>query len=429
MVDNRTLMLAGFAASLIFVLTMLVISFTNRRYRGLWWWTLGNCIHTFSFIAFVLQDYGPPWYWGLLAGNVASLAGVICWNFSLRQFLGLKLAWRAALTSLLIATGLMHYFSAWRFDTTMRIVFISLSYVVWCLDIGLVMGKGRAIISPASRYVFQAVALGLGAFFLFRAVATLLLEPVQTVFQPSWLMSLAMGVLMTGMMAFNICFLILVAVRHEQDLQEKITELNQEIELRHTLEERLAREATLDPLTGAANRRKLDEIAHRSLALARRHRRELGLVLLDIDHFKAINDRFGHQVGDQVLIELVRAIQADLREEDSLARYGGEEFVALLPDTGLDQALEIAERLRRLVEGLRLAGAGAGASGPVRLTLSLGVSAFQAGDGSLGPILARADVALYQAKAGGRNQVCAALAGPEGAPEVFCPPRPAPAPA
>jgi diguanylate cyclase (GGDEF)-like protein len=208
-------------------------------------------------------------------------------------------------------------------------------------------------------------------------------------------------------------------VRHEGDLQAKIRELNQEIALRHTLEERLAREATLDPLTGLANRRKLEELATKSLAVARRHGRPLALLMMDIDHFKLINDRLGHHAGDAALTALADLCQRQLREEDTLARFGGDEFVVLLPHTGPDQALETAERLRAEVETF-----GRREGGPLPgLTISLGVSVFQPGDASFARLLARADAALYQAKARGRDRVCLAQAGQDDDLVLHCPER------
>lgn len=414
MLDNRTFMVAGLVATLVFFLATLVISLTTRRYRGLWWWTLGNGLYMLSFFGFVFQNYTPPWYLSLLLANLASLIGVICWNFSIRRFLGLPLPLGPGLASLILVAALLHYYSAWQFNTSLRVVVISLSYAPWCLDLARVLWREREIASPASRNTLSLTSLALAGFFLFRALATPFNPPGDTLFQPNWLVGLAMAVFMMGVMLFNICFLALVTVRHERDLQDKILELNREIELRHALEERLAREATLDPLTGLANRRKLEELAAKSLAVARRHGRPLALLMIDVDQFKRINDQQGHQAGDAALRVLADLCQRQMREEDTLARFGGDEFVALLPHTSLDQALEMAERLRGSVEAF---GRAEGCPQP-GLTISLGVSGFQPGDASFADLLARADAALYQAKASGRNRVCQARVGEAGDPPL-----------
>ncbi|MCM2329988.1 PAS domain S-box-containing protein/diguanylate cyclase (GGDEF) domain-containing protein [Geopseudomonas sagittaria] len=153
-----------------------------------------------------------------------------------------------------------------------------------------------------------------------------------------------------------------------------------------------------DPLTGIHNRRYfLDQL---DIELERRTRtgRPLSLVMLDIDHFKRVNDTWGHDAGDQVLQELCRRIGARLRRIDLFCRLGGEEFVIICPETDASQAAHLAEALRRLVQGTPFAQAG-------QVTASFGVSSARPGD-SHGSLLQRADQALYAAKGGGRNRVC-----------------------
>lgn len=165
--------------------------------------------------------------------------------------------------------------------------------------------------------------------------------------------------------------------------------------------------AHLDPLTGLSNRRDFEARALYELARAQRHRRPLSVLSLDVDHFKRINDSHGHDVGDEVLRVLAGVARQELREHDLLARFGGEEFVALLPDTALDEALVVAERLRGVLGACQVPMDG----GAVRFTISAGVAQL-ADDGSgLVSLLKAADKALYRAKQQGRNQVCLAFCG------------------
>jgi two-component system, cell cycle response regulator len=154
-----------------------------------------------------------------------------------------------------------------------------------------------------------------------------------------------------------------------------------------------------DGLTGAANRRSLDEAIARELARSRRYGHDLGVVILDIDHFKAVNDAHGHEGGDEVLRSFVRVAALTLREGDTFYRYGGEEFVALLPHTGIASAERVAARIVESVAGTPVRVRGIWVS----ITTSAGVACL-VGDGP--DLLARADAALYQAKAEGRNRVC-----------------------
>lgn len=160
--------------------------------------------------------------------------------------------------------------------------------------------------------------------------------------------------------------------------------------------------STRDGLTGLANRRQAELRLQEEAAMVRRHGLAVCLAILDLDHFKSINDTHGHSAGDQVLQETASRLQAAIRQEDVLARYGGEEFLLILRHTALGGAQQLMERLLlaisgrpfQLVDGTKL-----------DLSLSAGLSLFQQGD-ELGQVLQRADQALYQAKANGRNRFC-----------------------
>jgi diguanylate cyclase (GGDEF)-like protein len=166
------------------------------------------------------------------------------------------------------------------------------------------------------------------------------------------------------------------------------------------LVDRLRAQATIDPLTGCHNRRGFDEILSVEFARARRYNRPLSVVLLDIDHFKHINDDFGHEVGDHALQRIGRAVRHTFRATDSACRYGGEEFALIFPETGKEEAFRLAERLRLLIEQLP-----PNAEVPRSLTASFGIASFPDDAVETAELLRAADRALYQAKARGRNRV------------------------
>jgi diguanylate cyclase (GGDEF)-like protein/PAS domain S-box-containing protein len=171
------------------------------------------------------------------------------------------------------------------------------------------------------------------------------------------------------------------------------------------LEERLRELAMHDELTGLYNRRHFIELAEAELARVRRTGTPLSLVMVDIDHFKRVNDFFGHAIGDLALKELASAMRETLRGSDVPARFGGEEFVLLLTDTGLEGALSVTERLRERVGRAEVP---AGQDRAARFTISAGVAELAAGE-SFESVLARADEALYRAKAEGRNRTLSSL--------------------
>lgn len=175
----------------------------------------------------------------------------------------------------------------------------------------------------------------------------------------------------------------------------------QDITEQKELEDELERNAVTDHLTGAYNRKRFDEEIEKTLARRRRNGVVSALIMLDIDHFKPVNDTYGHDVGDDVLVTLTQLIQSSLRVPDLLARWGGEEFVIILPDTDMLEARQLAERLRHLIANYRFEVID-------QLTVSLGVTTLQPTDDSRS-CLKRLDDALYQAKFSGRNQVVEAL--------------------
>ncbi len=174
------------------------------------------------------------------------------------------------------------------------------------------------------------------------------------------------------------------------------------IELHH----QVRRQAVTDELTGLANHGRFQELLNAEIEQVRRYHHPIGLIMLDIDDFKAVNDTYGHPQGDAVLRHVARVLQENSRDADSPARYGGEELSLILPHTDLEGAHAIAERIRTAVEGLRVASTNG--QGALRITASLGVAAST--DGDKAALIADADGALYEAKRSGKNRTISARA-------------------
>ncbi|MDQ2103595.1 diguanylate cyclase [Azospirillum isscasi] len=178
------------------------------------------------------------------------------------------------------------------------------------------------------------------------------------------------------------------------------------------MQRQLERLATTDSLTGALNRGRFMARAAEEVARARRNSRPLSAIMLDIDHFKKVNDTHGHATGDEAIRTVVRVCRSMVRGVDVLGRLGGEEFAILLPETPPQGAALLAERLRRTLAetDVRIAN-GAGAGSALTFTVSIGVSALRPDEEAVSAVLARADAALYRAKNGGRNRVVCDAAG------------------
>lgn len=187
----------------------------------------------------------------------------------------------------------------------------------------------------------------------------------------------------------------------EGALQEANHALQQQLAEINLLQQKLRDQADRDPLTGVHNRRFFDGSIARELARCARHQQPLALILIDIDHFKAINDQQGHQAGDLVLTALADLLSLHSRASDLVCRFGGEEFLVALPNTDLHVAAERAEQYRAALAGIRLDWQG----NQLTSTVSLGVSVFPDHGTELDVLLRHADLALYRAKHLGRNQV------------------------
>jgi diguanylate cyclase (GGDEF)-like protein/PAS domain S-box-containing protein len=168
--------------------------------------------------------------------------------------------------------------------------------------------------------------------------------------------------------------------------------------------DQLHNQAKTDQLTGLLNRRAFMERAEQEVALSRRYERPLAVLMIDIDHFKRVNDNYGHDAGDIVLTAMAKAGAGVFRKSDVFARIGGEEFAVLLPMTGAGDAYSLAERLRETIDGARFEMDWKGYE-PIRFSVSIGVALFDEGDALIDDALKRADNALYMAKNTGRNRV------------------------
>lgn len=175
-----------------------------------------------------------------------------------------------------------------------------------------------------------------------------------------------------------------------------------------------------DSLTGANNRSYLSELAEREIALAERHGRTLAVAMLDIDHFKQVNDTYGHDTGDKVIQSLVNTCIDNLRVIDHFGRLGGEEFACILPETEESEAMLCAERLRRSIEAIRIETP----QGRIQFTVSIGVAIRAATHSGWSALLRDADVALYRAKREGRNRVVLAMPETSLSPRVVRPVSP-----
>nr|WP_320135070.1 GGDEF domain-containing protein [uncultured Amphritea sp.] len=202
-------------------------------------------------------------------------------------------------------------------------------------------------------------------------------------------------------------YLMFSIVAEEHDTGTGALAIGRDVTLHHEMEKKLEKQARFDFLTQLINRRYFFELANRELTIANRYNSQLSLIMFDLDHFKQVNDTYGHAIGDLVLQKIADISQSTLRETDILSRLGGEEFVVLLMQANAEAAGQTAERLRLAIESLSIA---LDSKITISVTASFGVTTvnFESGHNSshtINHIISEADGAMYRAKQKGRNRI------------------------
>ena len=375
-IDPRTvILLAGIMGGMMAV----VLFFMRRNYpvsiRGIGEWATASALIFLSTLLLGARDVVPDFF-SVVAGNLVLLAGLALFHVGSQKFLGLPPTTRqwgvlilASVPILLWYTHVDPHYGKRVLEMSLLLMALTAAHA-WTLlrhgrpSFGIrIAGIALLIQTLAQATRFQS------AFSLTPDSTLFLLSPAQAYFVST----------------YAICMLMLsigVVLMATDQLRAEFEHL-----------------ASHDSLTGALTRRAFLEICSQELERGRRKDRVTSLLIMDLDHFKNVNDTYGHLAGDRVLVDFVGKASGLLRRPDQFGRFGGEEFVALLPETNQDEAMLVAERIRAEVA---MAGAQPGC------TVSIGVASSVPGEATIDTILSRADEALYGAKAAGRNCVRAA---------------------
>tara|TARA_R110001592_G_scaffold13740_2_gene62833 strand:- start:51077 stop:52255 length:1179 start_codon:yes stop_codon:yes gene_type:complete len=377
MLDINTLMLVLAVTTIVSVAGLLAASMLNRQVRAIRYWAAGLCLFA---VGLVLQVSSPPIPLWISAVVITQAYFVLWWGtrcyrkpeqthfirimlgifliqavvfYYLQETLSFSIMWHSALVVLVcLITIIELWLTSWlhRAMTAVWAILWTVHALVYLRRFGLYLTDEAYINATDFQMAVSIESLNY-------------LEGIAFIY------------------GFSLLCVILTTVS-----------------LQHALKEQASR----DPLTDLFNRRALEEAAVKSLSLSRRSSRPLALLMLDLDRFKAINDKYGHKVGDQVLIAFAEHLRDYSRVPDFICRFGGEEFLLLLPDTSVAEAQNIAERIRHRWQKSPIPTT----AGGVSVTVSIGVVEFtQAENENFFDLVERADLALYQAKKMGRNRV------------------------
>jgi len=343
-------------------------------------WAVAALISGLGLFCFALRDLAPVWVSEVLS-NALVLPGWMIFDYGIVRAAGKQPPLKLGLAICALAVGSAAWHSLVSPNHAAQVLTQNLVFAFFDLYAAHACWK----VAEAGRVLtFRWVA----ALLTFLAIACLW-RMASDVFDlaPAFAQASPRTVLVAASMFAFPMIVMLLALQTSQSLQRKIND-----QARH------------DMLTGAFNRRAFDEFVNREWSRSVRRSDPFSVLTVDIDHFKKFNDQHGHQTGDATLVEVSNAAQAALRVDDIWCRYGGEEFIALLPNTTVEQALTVAERLRRGVEETAIATK----KGLLKVSVSIGVAERRAGQTHWSEVLAVSDAALYQAKASGRNRVAAA---------------------
>jgi diguanylate cyclase (GGDEF)-like protein len=379
LINPRTFL---FVANLLGLLCAMVLWVLARSFpkdiEGLHDWARAVVLMSFASGLVSLRSFIPDAA-SIVLANALFMLGELLLVFGLLRYTGRKPQWRPALDAIVGVLLLLIWLTYGSHSYQGRIFLVTLTNIVF-FSLGAWLAWQAKPAGFGQRFLTSALVLGSGIAAWRLVTLSMNVNEADDVFDRSLIQQVYLGVFSLGILGLSIGFILIANERLREELEFL---------------------ATRDPMTGALNRRAFFARADVEWARSARSQRPLSVIAADIDFFKKVNDSFGHHVGDMVIKDYALRAGHMLRLPDILARFGGEEFVILLPETGLKEACQVAERIRREVEKRQ-------DKALPPYTVSLGVAVANAGHGDfsdLQALLAHADAALYKAKQGGRNRV------------------------
>ncbi|MFV0349652.1 MAG: GGDEF domain-containing protein [Halodesulfovibrio sp.] len=365
---------------------------SRKRFGGVGYFFLNFACQSVG-MTLALMRPGIPQFFSIIVANVLMLSGIISFTFGAAKFTHRKIPRLPFILYIGIFTGAFLHFTYTTPDTQIRTMLFS------AMLIPLFLYTAFILLNPADASFRQHCKFTGNAFLLFTMLFLIRLYITYTGGPiPDYINGHSPDVIV-NMLTTLLTVLLLYSVQHMISSRlfvefEALTEVQAGMLLK------MERLATKDHLTGAYNRRKIEEIIRYEIARHNRYNEPLSLILCDIDHFKSINDSFGHDTGDKVIIHTIDLITAHKRDTDMAGRWGGEEFIIVSPQTNAEHATAMAERLRCVIESHQPECA----LGQRKVTVSFGVAQYAPGS-SVEAFVKCADKALYRAKQRGRNTV------------------------
>lgn len=357
----------------------------QKNYPGTKYWVLSNLVGAVGFCLIGLRGFAPE-FLTIILGNLLAVSTTAFALEGNRRFLGLRPDSMIPVTVVTAYGITLAFYTYVQPNLTARIITASivtsllafLSYRAFAEKPGLMQN----IVYRTVGYTFLLFSI----LMFIRMIATMAFSSISELYTPDWIQSVSFMVFLVFATVWSLNYVVLNSERLQEELREKEAELLER--------------ATTDFLTGLGNKRAFEDFANSEIKRGRRYKIPVSLVIIDLDHFKLVNDTHGHAVGDKVLTEIGQILKRLTRQHDHIARLGGEEFGLLLTHTDLETAHAVAEAFRRDIQAMTIEHGKA----KIKMTSSFGVAEL-ASDDTLETLMERADANLYRAKDTGRNRV------------------------
>ncbi len=388
--DIKTIMFGFFVSNVLLTIVMAYVWVQNRkRYNGISYWLIDYVFQTIGIFLMTLRGSITD-ILSTSAANILIVCGMLFFLLGLQKFLDRKTTPAVNLVILVVFFFLHYFFGIVGQSYPARVVLLSIPLMIiiaQALYILLQTEKGKRNVygTPAIVCVCLLLLYSFRIFAIFYTIPAdndfIDMETIDSIIRMS-------SQMLSIMMIISLILMINMRLFHE---------VQQLVEEKELIVQEFRRIANTDGLTGLYNRSKIEQILTVEVLRARRYKHPLSIILADVDHFKQVNDTYGHNVGDVVLTGIASLMKEYIREVDSLGRWGGEEFLIVCPETSVHGARKLAEKLRKKIEKHHFKDLG-------MKTVSMGVAQLEHDEWDE-DMLKRADKNLYKAKRGGRNRV------------------------
>jgi len=381
MLDVRTMILVQVVSNLLLAVGLLLVRRRGLSSREITFWMYGNAAAALGWLLLALRGIVPNFV-SVVIGNTLIMCMLVLWYRAIAEFRGLRpnliLPYALAALCFVSLWAVLDADVRWRVVVASAYGSVLLALNAWLLVVDLPPARRGLHVATAAVFALCAVVA------TWRTIHSATVGVSLDLFTPNLVQSLSFASFYLGSVGVSFCFILLTKERADEELM---------------------RLAMYDPLTELLNRRTMLDRFEREFERCRRNRLPVSVLMVDVDHFKQVNDTHGHAAGDKVLKRFAQVLLELRRELDIVGRYGGEEFCLLLPGTDETGARALAERIRAAAERCRVPWR----NQELGFTISIGIATTGAGDAlALEELISRADAALYDAKRRGRNRTAPA---------------------